>query len=363
MLASFSEKPNYDDLPADHLELVRSKHRRTTMRAGRKRGAEFPMTHAIEEWAQLVRAGDVRAISRGVTAIENRTLESEKLLRDLFPHTGKAFRIGITGAPGTGKSTLVDRLAAHYRGQHKTVGIIAVDPSSPFTGGAILGDRIRMQGHASDAGIFIRSMATRGSLGGLAEAASDTAMLLDAAGKELILVETVGVGQGEVEIVRMADCTIVVLVPGMGDDVQNLKAGLMEIADIFVINKCDHEGADRFEEQLYAILTIAPDRNGWRPPVVRTISTESKGIADLASEIDRFRQHNFSSAGREAQVIEYWKLRIVEMLEQRLVERVVRGRIGEAALSSAAAEIASRRKDPYTVVNDMLERAGLGAPK
>ena len=190
--------------------------------------------------------GDVRAISRGVTAIENRTRESEDLLRRLFPHTGNAFKLGITGAPGTGKSTLVDRLAAHYRGQHRTIGVIAVDPSSPFTGGAILGDRIRMQGHASDAGIFIRSMATRGSLGGLSEATNDTALLLDAAGKEFVLIETVGVGQGEVEIVRLADCTIVVLVPGMGDDVQNLKAGLMEIADIFVINKCDREGAGRF---------------------------------------------------------------------------------------------------------------------
>ena len=156
----------------------------------------------------------------------------------------------MTGAPGTGKSTLVDRLAAHYRGQKKTVGIIAVDPSSPFTGGAILGDRMRMQGHATDAGIFIRSMATRGLLGGLAQATSDAALLLDAAGKEFVLVETVGVGQGEIEIVRLADCTLVVLVPGMGDDVQNLKAGLMEIADIFVLNKCDREGADRFEEQL-----------------------------------------------------------------------------------------------------------------
>src|SRR5208282_1421456 len=258
------------------------------------------MTVSVENWAGQVRAGDVRAISRAVSAIENRARDAEQILRELFPHTGRAYRIGITGAPGTGKSTLVDRLAAHYRGAHKTVGIIAVDPSSPFTGGAILGDRIRMQGHASDAGVFIRSMATRGSLGGLAEATSDTALLLDAAGKEYVIVETVGVGQGEVEIVRLADCTVVVLVPGMGDDVQNLKAGLMEIADIFVLNKCDREGADRFDEQLAAILAIAPERNGWRPTVIRTIATESKGITELASEIDRFRAQASASADRRA---------------------------------------------------------------
>src|ERR1700691_4254965 len=184
------------------------------------------MTTYVDNWAEQVRAGDVRAISRAVSAIENREREAEKILRQLFPHTGHAYRVGITGAPGTGKSTLVDRLASHYRSAKKTVGIIAVDPSSPFTGGAILGDRVRMQGHASDSGIFIRSMATRGNLGGLAQATGDAALVLDAARKEMILIETVGVGQGEIEIVHFADCTIVVLVPGMGDDIQNLKAGL-----------------------------------------------------------------------------------------------------------------------------------------
>ena len=183
--------------------------------------------------------------------------------------------IGITGAPGTGKSTLVDRFAAHYRRAGKTVGIIAVDPTSPFTGGAILGDRIRMQGHASDEGIFIRSMATRGFLGGLARATADVSLLLDAAGKDIIIIETVGVGQDEVDIVRLADCTLVLLVPGLGDDVQNMKAGLMEIGDIFVINKSDREGADRVEQQVHAMLQLAPDRFGWHPEIARTIATEN----------------------------------------------------------------------------------------
>jgi LAO/AO transport system kinase len=318
------------------------------------------MPTTTENWAEQVRAGEVRAISRAVTAIENRAPEGEKLLRELFPHTGQAYRIGVTGAPGTGKSTLVDRLAAYYRGQKKTVGIIAVDPSSPFTGGAILGDRVRMQGHATDSGIFIRSMATRGSLGGLAQATSDTALLLDAAGKEFILVETVGVGQGEIEIVRLADCTLVVLVPGMGDDVQNLKAGLMEIADIFVLNKCDREGADRFEEQLRAMLTIAPERGGWRPPVVRTIATENKGIAELAREIEQFREHSLGAENRRAREIDLWKTRLIELLELRLMERVERAGINDATLAALAERISNRQIDPYAAVNEILAKAGLG---
>src|SRR5271170_7088423 len=317
------------------------------------------MTVSIENWAEQVRAGDVRAISRAVSAIENREREAEEILRQLFPHTGRAYRIGITGAPGTGKSTLVDRLASHYRAEKKSVGIIAVDPSSPFTGGAILGDRIRMQKHTGDEGIFIRSMATRGYLGGIAQATGDATLLLDAAGKDMILVETVGVGQGEIEIVRLADCTIVVLVPGMGDDVQNLKAGLMEIADIFVINKCDREGADRFEQQLRAILTIAPERGGWRPPVVRTIATENKGIAELAREIERFRQHSLGAEDRHAREIELWKEWLLRLLQARLLERVGAGRMTEAEFDALAAEVAARKKDPYSAVNDILARAGL----
>jgi LAO/AO transport system kinase len=317
------------------------------------------MATSIENWAEQIRAGDVRAISRAVTAIENRAREAEQILRELFPSTGHAYRVGITGAPGTGKSTLVDRLAAQYRGESRTVGIIAVDPSSPFTGGAILGDRIRMQGHATDSGIFIRSMATRGYLGGLAQATGDVSLLLDAAGKQMILIETVGVGQGEIEIVRLADCTIVVLMPGMGDDVQSLKAGLMEIGDIFVLNKADREGADRFEQQLRAILQLVPDRDGWKPPVVRTIATENKGVGNLAREISNFRQHFETTHPRPARELAYWKEWLLRLLQARLMERAVGNHLSEAEFEKVAATVAAREKDPYAAVNEILARAGL----
>jgi len=318
------------------------------------------MTHTTTAtWADQIRAGDVRAISRAVSAIENRTQEAEEILRQVFPHTGNAYRVGVTGAPGTGKSTLVDRLAGHYRGEKKTVGIIAVDPSSPFTGGAILGDRIRMQGHATDSGIFIRSMATRGYLGGLAQATGDAALLLDAAGKQMILVETVGVGQGEIEIVRLADCTLVVLVPGMGDDVQSLKAGLMEIGDIFVLNKSEREGAERFEQQLRAILQLVPERDGWRPPIVRTVATESQGIDELARQIEAFRKHFERAHDRRARELAYWREWVLRLLQSRLLDRVAGAHLSERDLDALASEVAARKKDPYAAVNEILARAGL----
>jgi len=322
------------------------------------------MPVSISTWAAQIRAGDVRAISRAVSAIENRAPEAEEILRELFPHTGQAYRIGITGAPGTGKSTLVDRLAACYRSEKKTVGIIAVDPSSPFTGGAILGDRIRMQGHATDSGIFIRSMATRGYLGGLAQTTGDVSLLLDAAGKEMILIETVGVGQGEIEIVRLADCTIVVLMPGMGDDVQSLKAGLMEIGDIFVLNKSDREGADRFEQQLRAILQLVPERDGWKPAVVRTVATENEGVDVLAQEIAKFREHFEKARDRRKREVEYWKEWLLRLLQTRLLERAVGDHFSESQFAELAAAVAAREKDPYAGVDEILAQAGLNtSPK
>src|ERR1700726_1445450 len=253
----------------------------------------------IDEWCARIRAGDTRAVSRAITAIEDHDAAAEPLLERLFSSTGDAYVIGVTGAPGTGKSTLVDRLAAGYRAARKAVGIIAVDPTSPYTGGAILGDRIRMQAHATDSGIFIRSMATRGFFGGLARATADAALVLDSAGKQIVLIETVGVGQDEIDVVRLAECTLVLVVPGLGDDVQNMKAGLMEVADIFVLNKAEREGADRLEQQLHAMLELAPSANeggrGWKPPVVRTTATEGTGIGELAAAIEKFHEQRQES--------------------------------------------------------------------
>ena len=317
------------------------------------------MPEAVETWAGQICAGDVRAIARAITAIEDHDPHAEELLKQIFPSTGRAHVVGVTGAAGTGKSTLVDRLAAHYRRAEERVGIIAVDPTSPYTGGAILGDRIRMQGHASDAGIFIRSMATRGSLGGLARATGDVALILDAAGKQHVLIETVGVGQDEVDIARLADCTLVLLVPGMGDDIQNMKAGLMEIADIFVLNKSDREGADHLEPQLEAMLELAPERDGWKPKIVRTVATENKGVDELAAAIAEYRQHFDKASGRQAKKIEHWKRRLVTLAQELFLERAVAVPQGEAALDALAREVADRRKDPYTAVHELLARAGL----
>jgi LAO/AO transport system kinase len=317
------------------------------------------MPQPIENWAERVCAGEVLAISRAITAIENHQPEAEELLRKVFPRTGHAYLTGVTGAPGTGKSTLVDRLGAYYRGQSEQVGVIAVDPTSPYTGGAILGDRIRMQGHAGDAGMFIRSMATRGFLGGLARATAEVALLLDAAGKQQVLIETVGVGQDEVDIVRLADCVVVVMVPGLGDDIQSMKAGLMEIGDIFVLNKSDREGADRLEQELHAMLSLVIPRDGWHPPVVRTVATESRGIDVLAGKIREFRKHFESSGERQKKHVEHWKLRLVELLESRLLQRVLGGAAGQERLAKLASEVAERKKDPFSAVNEILAGSGL----
>src|SRR5688500_3550163 len=237
-------------------------------------------------------------MARAISLIEDEAASAAALVRDIFPHTGRAYLVGVTGPPGAGKSTLVDRLAAETRQAAETVGVIAVDPTSPFTGGAILGDRLRMQAHAEDPDVFIRSMATRGQMGGLARATSDAALVLDAAGKSLVIVETVGVGQDEVDIVRTADVSIVMLVPGAGDEVQALKAGIMEIADIFVVNKADREGADRTVSSIEAMLSLQAFAPGeWRPPIVKTEATSGRGIPELLQMVERFKQHTAATQG------------------------------------------------------------------
>ncbi len=275
------------------------------------------------------------------------------LLKTLFPFTGHAQVLGLTGAPGSGKSTLVDQLARHYRKSGETIGVIAVDPTSPYTGGAILGDRIRMQEHHADPGIYIRSMATRGSLGGLARTTADVATVLDASGRDLILIETVGVGQDEVDIVRLADITIVILVPGMGDDVQTIKAGIMEIADIFVINKSDREGAEHVEREIRAMQSLAARRDGWVPPIVKTVATEAKGIVELAASIHAFEDHLKKGSLGVQRNIQNWEERLVEMVRDAMLEKA-RARMDNGQLARYAAEVAEHKRDPYTLVEEIV---------
>ena len=275
------------------------------------------------------------------------------LLKTLFPFTGHAQVLGLTGAPGSGKSTLVDQLARHYRKSGETIGVIAVDPTSPYTGGAILGDRIRMQEHHADPGIYIRSMATRGSLGGLARTTADVATVLDASGRDLILIETVGVGQDEVDIVRLADITIVILVPGMGDDVQTIKAGIMEIADIFVNNKSDREGAEHVEREIRAMQSLAARRDGWVPPIVKTVATEAKGIVELAASIHALEDHLKKGSLGVQRNIQNWEERLVEMVRDAMLEKA-RARMDNGQLARYAAEVAEHKRDPYTLVEEIV---------
>lgn len=275
----------------------------------------------------------------------------------MFPQTGHARILGLTGAPGAGKSTLVDQLAKHYRKQNRTVGIIAVDPTSPYTGGAILGDRIRMQDHFSDPGIYIRSMATRGSLGGLARATADVATVMDASGRDLIMIETVGVGQDEVDIVRLADITVVILVPGMGDDVQSIKAGIMEIADIFVINKSDREGAERVEREIRALQSLAIRNDHWTPPIVKTVASDGTGISELVSAIAEYEAYLRKENLVLQHNIENWQERLIEMLRDALLEKA-REQMEDGNVARYAAEVAEHKRDPYTLIEEIVGRLG-----
>ena len=310
-------------------------------------------------------SGDARGIARGISLVENDPDEGPALVRELFARSGRAFLVGITGAPGAGKSTLVDGLVSRWRAAGRTVGVLAVDPTSPFSGGAMLGDRVRMQAHAQDAGVFIRSMATRGHLGGLARATTDAALVLDAAGRDIVAIETVGVGQDEVDIARAADVSVLVLVPGMGDDVQALKAGVMEIADVFVVNKADRDGADRAVAEVEAVLGLHTYAEGeWRPAIVRTEATAGRGLDDLVRTIDEFGLRRAAIASRRRARAET-QLRAI--LAARLM-RQIESRVPPEDMARLVDRIAARTSDPYSAADELLqdseprEARGEGAP-
>lgn len=310
----------------------------------------------MKSLSERVLAGEVRAASRLMRLIDDGDPAATAELRALFPHTGKAYVIGITGSPGAGKSTLTDRLIAHYRKAGKRVGVLAVDPTSPFTGGAILGDRIRMQVHATDPNVFIRSLATRGNLGGLSRATGDCLRVMDAMGLDVILVETVGVGQDEIDIAQLAHTTIVVLVPGMGDDIQAIKAGIMEIADVFIVNKADRQGADQTVAAIEAMLALQGFVDGaWRPPVIRTEATAGRGVAEVWEAVERFRAHSAHRQGERRRDRAEFRLR--EVLGRGFLRHVEEVVLAPGELATLLARIAARELDPYSAAESVMRRA------
>ena len=325
---------------------------------GRMKEDRSPAAYAPEvaELITRMRQGDVRALARAVSLVENDAPSARQILSCCFPYSGSAVRIGVTGSPGAGKSTLVDGLVRRYRAQPVTVGVVAVDPTSPYTGGAILGDRIRMQEHDSDPGFYMRSMATRGSLGGLARTSADVAVVIEARGKDRLLLETVGVGQDEIDIVRLADVTIVVLVPGMGDDVQSIKAGIMEIADIFVVNKSDRDGADRLEKEVRAMQSLASHHGSWIPPVVRTIASKGAGIEELVQAVEQFWSWLAEGGRLMARREAHWRLRVLEMMRDELLREVRGHGLSDQALAAIGHQVARRQQDPYELVPRLVNQ-------
>ena len=316
----------------------------------------------IATLAERLRTGDLRALARAISLVEDNAPAAQAVLSACFPHTGAALRIGITGSPGAGKSTLVDQLARVFREQQHTVGILAVDPTSPFSGGAILGDRIRMERHHADAGVYTRSMATRGALGGLARAAADAATLIEASGRDRVLIETVGVGQDEIDIVRLADITAVVLVPGMGDDVQSIKAGILEIADIFVVNKCDREGADRVEKELKAMQSFAMSHGSWIPPVVRTVASTGQGVDALVVALGDFEQWLQREGHLRERREQQWRQRLTEMVRGELLRTLRTHGLEPHELAEHARSIEARESDPFALAAQLVQAIAGGRP-
>jgi LAO/AO transport system kinase len=312
----------------------------------------------VDGLAAGVRAGETRAVARAISLVEDGRPEARALLAALFPEAGRSLVVGVTGPPGAGKSSLVDRLTAHARRLGRTVGIVAVDPTSPFSGGAILGDRIRMQSHATDPGVFIRSMATRGHLGGLAAATDQALLVLSASGKDLILVETVGVGQDEVEIVGTADVSLVVLVPGLGDEVQALKAGIMEIADVFVVNKADREGVERLMAEIESLLSLAPG-DALPPAIVRTVATRDEGTAALFEAVEDFHRRAAASGALARKRRARLRRQLADAVRERVMAHVFRRVVPPAELEATVERLAARAEDPFTAAEGIARRMGL----
>jgi LAO/AO transport system kinase len=304
--------------------------------------------------------GDVRATARLIREIDDGVPAAQNILKELYPHTGKAYVVGITGAPGVGKSTLVDRFIQHLRAKGKTIGVVAVDPTSPFTGGAILGDRVRMQRHSTDEGVFIRSLATRGHFGGLTPSTRSVVNVLDAMGKDIILLETVGVGQDEVEVVRTAHTTIIMVIPGMGDEIQAIKAGILEVGDLFVINKADREGADQTFRELKSMLEMDKreerDRS-WVPPVIKTDAIKDAGVEEVLEAVERHREHLLEEGGRQLEIRMHkkYKMELLDLLKYRIIESFLADIEENGGLDALLEEMAQKKFDPYSACDYILK--------
>lgn len=305
--------------------------------------------------AKELLAGNRLALSRAITAIENEYPEANDIMKRIYPHTGNAYVLGITGPPGAGKSTLTDKIARAYRNEGKTVGIVAVDPTSPFTGGAILGDRIRMNGLTLDEGVFIRSMGTRGSLGGLSHKTADAVKAMDAFGKDIIIVETVGVGQSEVDIVKAADTTMVILIPGMGDDIQAIKAGILEIGDLFAINKSDLDGADKLVREINMMLDLDSLMTDWRPPIQKVVASQNEGIGALLALIAKHRAHIEENGELAQRRTKRTRDEMLDILSANIGTYIKHRIVDTGRLDDYVEQIKRRETDPYTVVSDLLQ--------